>query len=162
LSFSKESQQHCPPPPGWGPIAAMAVRCFSVACRYLLAASALLVPVSVVTATSCADLNCGVKCDPSGGGTISCGMLAVAECSTYSFCAVRTGCACAGLSSANPNPKNCNSAACYLATDTTECARTTGCEWGDHCRDITDCHAMDLDENACRKNMRCAYHKDCG
>ena len=140
----------------------MAAQCISAVCRYVLAGAALLVPASVITATSCADLNCSAKCDPSGGGTtISCAELAVSECSTYSFCAAQIGCACP-LSSADALPQNCNSAACHAAMDTAECALTIGCEWGSHCRDTTDCHTMDLDETACRKNPRCSYHKDCG
>jgi len=151
------------PPPSWEPIAAMAVRCFSVVCRYLFAASALLVPASVVTATSCADLNCSTKCENTGTPAVNCTWKSTAECSSYSTCAVRTGCSCLGVSSSNPEPKGCNGTACYVAKDETQCANTIGCEWGDACDEsvVFDCHTMDLDETACRQHG-CSYYKDCG
>jgi len=161
MSLTQKSRRHPPSPLGGSNIATVAVRCISVACRYVLAGVSLLVPASVVTATSCADLNCGSTCD-NRGGAIICGWNSASECSAYSFCAVLTSCFCSGTSSAVPEPQGCNAAACHVATNPTECVRTTGCEWGDNCREATDCHAMDLDETACRKNPRCSYRKDCG
>jgi len=142
-------------------VMALSARCISAVCRYVLAGAALLVPASVITATSCADLNCGSTCD-NRGGAIICGWNSASECSAYSFCAVRTGCACAGLSSSNLEPKGCSSATCWLAKNKSECITGTGCEWGDVCDEGVDCHTMDLDETACRQNPRCTYHKDCG
>ena len=157
----QHAQERCPPESRSEVVAA---QCISALCRYVLAGAALLVPASVITATSCADLNCGAKCENTGGAAVDCRSESTAECLSFSTCSVRTACFCSGVSSSNPMPKGCNGAACYVAKDQDQCAGTIGCEWADSCDDLVvfDCHTMDLDETACRQNPRCTYHKDCG
>ena len=125
--------------------------------RWLLAGTTLLAPASMVTAVSCG-LGCNNYCEASGNG-IPCRSLPASDCSSLSYCSVRTGCHCAGMSNTNVEPVGCNVNACAFVTTQLECLRTSGCEWSDACQDAFDCST--LDESACKMNTLCSWRKDC-
>ncbi len=134
-------------------------RTLSRAIRCLLSGTTLLGPASMVTAISCG-LNCNAVCEHSSG-PFPCMALPASSCvdgGEYP-CVVITGCHCGPVT----DPKvGCNIAACASAKTTTDCALIIGCEWGDACRDLIDCHSLES-ESACKANdKQCYWSRDCG
>ncbi len=127
--------------------------------RYLVSATTLLAPASMVTVISCG-LNCNAKCESGPNGSVCTSKPAsiCLDAGEYS-CALTIGCRCGPIT----DPKvGCNMAGCVGATDADKCARTPGCVWGDACRDAIDCHSLES-ESACRANdKQCYWSKDCG
>jgi hypothetical protein len=128
--------------------------------RYLLSGVTLLAPASMVTAVSCG-LNCSAKCEHRSLG-FGCIELPASTCldgGTGYPCAVAVGCRCAAITDPTVG---CNFYACASSPERADCAATIGCEWGDTCRDLIDCHSLDS-QSACAANERqCYWSKDCG
>ena len=126
--------------------------------RYVIAIVALALPASTITAVSCG-LSCNSHCEASGKGT-PCWTLPASDCSSsLSYCSVRAGCHCAGMSSANPTPVGCNVTACGVVADQSTCSRTTDCEWSDACEETVDCSKFD--QVGCNSTDRCSWTKGC-
>jgi hypothetical protein len=138
--------------------------CCSWVMRYLLVGATLLTPASMVMTVSCG-LNCSTRCEPESVGPL-CFDFPAYSCvdgGAHYPCAVGTGCRCSGVSSSNLAPTGCNTAACDSAKDQSTCLTKPGCEWGDACQDLINCHSFDNDESACSANVyRCVWHRDCG
>jgi hypothetical protein len=132
--------------------------------RHVLTFAAPLAPASMIITTSC-DLNCSARCESEIKGP-PCYREPASTCldgGTEYSCAVRTGCHCAGMSSSNPEPAGCNTAACDYIKDQASCSAKASCEWGDACQDLIDCHIFDQDQNGCNAHERqCSWHRDCG
>jgi hypothetical protein len=109
-------------------------------------------------AVSCG-LNCSTHCE-HGPTILGCPELPVPGCvdgGTAYACSVRPGCRCAIGSGANQSTVTCDNLMCSFATEPASCSSKMGCEWGDSCRDLIDCHSFDNDENACNANYRQCY-----
>jgi len=129
--------------------------------RCLLAGVMLWAPASMFTAISCG-IDCNAMCEPRSV-SLGCIELPAATClngDTGYPCVRATGCYCGPIT----DPKvGCNVSACAGAADQTACAATIGCEWGDTCRNLIDCHSLDS-QSACNANdHQCYWSKDgCG
>jgi hypothetical protein len=130
--------------------------------RGVLTGAMLLAPASVVSSVaSCS--TCSEKCVQGSVG-LACYEIPAKDCAADQYCAVRTGCHCAALSSTGVEPAGCNLTTCYHVENETECLKTTGCEWGDACQEKVICDSLG-DENSCNDtaNSRCSWMKDgCG
>ncbi len=126
--------------------------------RCLCAGLMLLGPAAMMSSVSCG-LNCSAKCEERSVAR-GCIELSSANCldGGVSYpCALGIGCHCADT---KPTP-SC-AYACSIAADRATCAAKTGCEWGDACRDLIDCHSLGV-QSACEANGRqCHWSKNCG
>ena len=127
--------------------------------RYLLVGATLLAPASMVTTIYCG-LNCNATCEHRSVATL-CLDLTAATCSEGEYpCVVVEGCRCATI--IDP-AVGCNSGACGTAPGQAHCLTTPGCDWGDTCRDLIDCHSL-KDKNTCAvtNGRQCYWSEDCG